>query len=49
MKKITSKEYFLGVDISKDVLDLSLIHGTSYGSFKDKKIKNSFDGFEKML
>jgi transposase len=48
MKKILNKEYFLGVDISKDVLDLSLIHGATYDSFKDKKVKNSFDGFEKM-
>lgn len=48
MKKISNKKYFLGVDISKDVLDISLVHGATYGSFKDKKIKNSFDGFEKM-
>jgi len=43
-----NKEHFIGIDISKDVLDLSLIHRASYGTFKDKKIKNSFDGFEQM-
>jgi transposase len=48
MRKILNKEHFIGIDISKDVLDLSLIHRASYGTFKDKKIKNSFDGFEQM-
>ena len=48
MKNILNKEHFIGIDISRDSLDLSLIHGATYGTFKDKKIKNSFDGFEQM-
>lgn len=48
MKNISTKEHFVGIDISKDVLDLSLIHRASYDTFKDKKIKNSFNGFEQM-
>lgn len=48
MAKITNKEDFVGIDISKDVLDLSLIHKSTYGIYKDKKIDNTFSGFEQM-
>ncbi len=48
MNKLIKKKHFLGVDISKDTLDLSLIHESSYGTFTDKIIENSFSGFEKM-
>jgi transposase len=49
MSNLTKKKHFVGVDISKDVLDLALIHETTYGTFKDKKINNSFSGFDQML
>jgi transposase len=49
MNNLMKKKHFVGVDISKDVLDLALIHVTTYGTFKDKIIKNSFSGFDQML
>lgn len=49
MNKFNEKKHFVGVDISKDTLDLSLISELSYGSFSDKKIENSFDGFDNIL
>ncbi len=49
MSDLTKKKHFVGVDISKDTLDISLIHEITYGTFKDKKISNSFNGFEQML
>ena len=48
MRKLTNKKHFLGIDISKDVLDVSLIHATTNGSFKDKKVVNSFNGFDQI-
>lgn len=49
MKGLKNKKHFLGIDISNDVLDLALVHETTYGEFEDKKINNSFSGFEQML
>jgi transposase len=49
MNNLMKKKHFVGIDISKDVLDLALIHETTYGTFKDKIIKNSFSGFDQML
>jgi len=48
MNELKSKKYYLGIDISKDTLDLSLIHKSSYGTFKDKKVANNFNGFESL-
>lgn len=49
MNKLLKKTYFIGVDISKDTLDLSLIHESTYGKFYDKKVDNSFKGFDSIL
>ena len=46
MNELKNKKHYLGIDISKDTLDLSLIHKSSYGTFKDKKVLNSFNGFK---
>lgn len=49
MNKLLKKMNFIGVDISKDCLDLSLIQETTYGTFHDKKVDNSFKGFDNIL
>ncbi|MFN8206755.1 MAG: hypothetical protein U0T82_05020 [Bacteroidales bacterium] len=48
MNKFTNKKAFIGIDISKESLDLALIQETSYGQFEDFKIENSFNGFDKI-
>jgi transposase len=48
MNKFTNKKAFIGIDISKDSLDLSLLQESSYGQFEDTKIENSFKGFDKI-
>ena len=49
MNKFTKKKVFIGIDISKDQLDLGLLKEENYGSFEDKKVPNSFSGFETIL
>lgn len=49
MKDFKDKKHFVGVDISQEVLDFSLLNGITYGIFKDKQTKNTFGGFEDML
>ena len=46
MNKLIKKKHFIGVDISKDTLDLSLLEEETYGSFKDTKVKNTIKGFD---
>ena len=48
MNKFTNKSWFLGIDISKETLDVSLINQSDSKIFMDKKINNTLDGFEKM-
>lgn len=48
MGKFSKKKHFVGVDISKDTLDLSLISQESYGSFKDKQISNTLTSYEEI-
>ena len=49
MNKLIKKKHFMGVDISKDTLDLSLLDEETYGAFQDKKIENSLKGFDKII
>lgn len=49
MNKLIKKNHFIGVDISKDTLDLAMLEEESYGSFEYLKIENSFTGFDKIL
>jgi transposase len=45
MNQFTKKKYFIGVDISKDHLDLAFVSEEGNGVFKDKKVENSFKGY----
>jgi len=49
MNKLIKKKTFIGVDISKDTLDLALMEEETYGSFSDKRIQNSIKGFDSIL
>lgn len=46
MNKFKDKKYFVGIDISKDTLDLALLSESTYGSFDDFHTKNSIKGFD---
>ena len=48
MNQFTKKKHFIGVDISKDHLDLALVNENTYWVFKDKNVENSFKGFGKI-
>ncbi|WP_171037121.1 IS110 family transposase [Maribacter algarum] len=49
MDKFNKKKYFIGVDISKTVLDLALLREGDYDSFTELKTKNSIDGFNGIM
>lgn len=49
MNKFTKKKHFIGVDISKDVLDLSLLHDDDPQALTHFQIKNTFKGFNNLL
>jgi len=46
MDQFTKKKYFIGIDISKDQLDVALLKAEELDVFKDKKVDNSFTGFD---
>jgi len=46
MDQFTKKKYFIGIDISKDHLDVALLKAEELDVFKDKKVDNSFTGFD---
>jgi len=45
MNQFTKKKHFIGIDISKDHLDLAIVKKDGYGIFKDKRVENSFKGY----
>ena len=45
MNQFTKKKHFIGIDISKDHLDLAIVEEDGYGLFKNKKVANSFKGY----
>lgn len=49
MNKLIKKFQFIGVDISNDTLDLAILEENTYGTYRDKKVKNSLDGFDAIL
>lgn len=49
MNEFTKKKHFIGIDISKDKLDLALVNEKSPGVFEDKVVDNSFKGFDNIL
>ena len=48
MDQFTKKKYFIGIDISKDHLDVALLKAGDLDVFKDKKVDNSFKGFDEI-
>jgi transposase len=46
--KFTNKKYFIGIDISKDTLDVAVLNEDSYGSYQDLVVENNFNGFDKI-
>ena len=46
MDQFTKKKYFIGIDISKDHQDVALLKAEELDLFKDKKVDNSFNGFD---
>lgn len=42
------KTDFVGIDISKDYIDCALLNANHPGSFKEKKVENSLEGFDDM-
>jgi transposase len=49
MNKLIKKFHFIGVDISKDTLDLAILEEKTYGTYQDKKVNNSLAGFDEIL
>jgi len=49
MNTLQGKKHFIGIDISKDTLDLSLLSEARYGAFKDHRVSNSFKGYDAVL
>lgn len=49
MSKITKKQWFIGIDISKDTIDVAWLHEKSPGKFLEKQFRNDLRGFEAML
>jgi hypothetical protein len=45
MDQFTKTKYFVGIDISKDHLDVALLKAEELNVIKDKKVDNSFTGF----
>jgi transposase len=48
MNQFTKKKHFVGVDISKEHLDLALIGEHDLSVFSDKKVENNLKGFNKI-
>ncbi len=46
MDKFTEKKHFIGVDISKEKLDLALLTDPEKLKFQDNVVTNDFDGFD---
>jgi transposase len=49
MDKFNNKTYFVGIDISKDHLDVSVLRKETVKKFEDKKVANTVEGYEKMV
>jgi len=49
MNKFTKKQWFSGIDISMNTIDVALLNVQSPEKVKEKQFKNSFQGFDAML
>jgi len=48
MNEFTKKKHFIGIDISKEHLDLALINASAPDVCKDMKVANSYSGFSRI-
>jgi len=48
MDKFTKKQWFIGIDISKDTIDVAWLKKQSPDKFQEKQFKNNLQGFEDM-
>lgn len=48
MNEFTKKKHFIGIDISKDHLDLALIKEEGVEVFRDLKVENNFKSYKKI-
>jgi transposase len=46
MDQFTKKKFFIGIDISKDHLDVALLKAEELNVLKDKRVENNFKGFD---
>lgn len=49
MNKITKKQWFIGIDISKDTIDVAILQEQFPESVKEKQFNNNLPGFDAML
>jgi transposase len=49
MSKITKKQWFIGIDISMDTIDVAYLQEKFPETFKEKQFKNNLQGFDAML
>ena len=49
MNNFSKKKYFVGVDISKDKLDLALLKTTTPDEFKDIIVNNNLKDFDSII
>jgi len=49
MNKFNTKSWFVGIDISKDSIDVSLFNKYNSNSYYDQRFKNDLKGFDLML
>jgi transposase len=49
MSKFTTKEWFIGIDISKNTIDVAILHGQSPEIFIEHQFSNNLKGFDLML
>ena len=48
MGKVKKKEWFIGIDISKDKIDVAVFNGDASEKFVEQQFKNDLSGFDKM-
>lgn len=49
MNRLIKKRHFVGVDISKDTLELAILEGETYGKSKETRVKNPISGCDSIL
>jgi len=49
MSKFTKKQWFIGIDISKEWIDVHVVYEKTPEKFTEKQFKNNLQGFDEML